>query len=73
MPDLPTVKSIDPTQETCTVMYDVLKRVILIGELFVHIFDIFFAQFFDLPYFPFFSKYWNVNELDIFASGEFHE
>ena len=27
-------------------------RVILIGELFVQIFDIFFAQFFNLPYFP---------------------
>ena len=37
--------------------------------------DIIFAQFFNLPhYFPvFFSKYWNVNEVDIFASGEFHE
>ena len=35
----------------------------------------FFKQFFSLPYFPvFFSKYWKVNELDIFASsGEFHE
>ena len=48
-------------------------RVILIGELFSQFFDIFFAQFFNLPYFPVFSKYWNVNELDIFASGEFHE
>ena len=49
---------------------------ILIGELFVQIFDIFFAQLiFNLPYFPvFFSKYWNVNELDIFGPpGEFHE
>ena len=32
-------------------------RVILIGELFSHNFDIFFAQFFNLPYFPdFFSQ-----------------
>ena len=30
-------------------------RVILVGELFVQIFDIFFAQFFNLPYFPAFS------------------
>ena len=27
-------------------------RVILIGEFFSQIFDIFFAQFFNLPYFP---------------------
>ena len=45
-------------------------RVILIGELFFQFFDIFFAQFFNLPYFPvFFSKYWNVGELDIFSFG----
>ena len=33
------------------------------------------AQFFNLPFFPVFfpSKYWKLNELDIFASGEFHE
>ena len=51
-----------------------LFRVILIGELFSQVFDIIFAQFFNLPYFPvfFFFKYWNVNELDFFASGEFH-
>ena len=49
-------------------------RVILIGELFLQIFDIFFAQFFNLPYFPVFSpKYWNVNEFDMLRSGEFHE
>ena len=38
-------------------------------------FDMFFAQFFNLPYFPVFvfSKYWIVNELDIFGSGSFHE
>ena len=35
-----------------------LIRVILIGELFVHIFDICFAQCFNLPYFPvYFSKF----------------
>ena len=51
-----------------------MSLVILIGELFSQFFDIFFAQFFNLPYFPdLFSKYWNVNELDIFRSGEFHE
>ena len=48
--------------------------VILIGELFFQIYDIYFAQFFNLPYFPvFFSNYWNVNNLDIFGSGEVHE
>ena len=29
-----------------------MLRAILIGELFVQIFDFFFAQFFNLPYFP---------------------
>ena len=50
-------------------------RVILIGELYFQFFDIFFAQFFNLPYFFlfFFFKYWNVNGLDIFGSGEFPE
>ena len=48
--------------------------IILIGELFFQNFDIFFAQLFNLPYFPvFFSKYWNVNELDVLGSGEFNE
>ena len=43
-------------------------------SFFPQIFDIFFAEFFDLPYFPvFFFKYWNVNEIDIFGAGEFHE
>ena len=49
-------------------------RVILIGELFVQIFEIVFAHFFNLPNFPvFFYKYWNVNKLDIFGSGEIHD
>ena len=58
---------------TCCTTYVVMIHfaqlgVILIGELFSQFFDIFFALFFNLPYFPvFFSKYWNVNELDIFA------
>ena len=67
---------------------DRVLRVILIGELFPHNFriffaqffnlplfpDIFFAQFFNLPHFPdFFFKYVKFNELEIFASGEFHE
>ena len=43
------------------------------GEFFFHNFDIFFAQFFNLPYFPdIFSKYVKFNELDFLASGEFH-
>ena len=63
------------TTGTIIKLLPVLKtRVILVGKLFSQIFDIFLAQFFNLPYFPvFFSKYWNVNELDIFVSGEFHE
>ena len=50
-------------------------RVILIGELFPRNFDIFFAQFFRSFMFSwvFFSKYVNFNELNVFASGEFHE
>ena len=31
-------------------------RTYVLGELYFHIFDIFFAQFFNLPYFPFFYK-----------------
>ena len=51
-----------------------ILRAILIGELFFQTFDICLAQFFNLSYSPvFFSKYWNVNELDIFGSREFHE
>ena len=49
-------------------------RGLFLSESFL--FDIYFAQYLNLPYFPvffFFSKYWNVNELDIFGSGEFHE
>ena len=50
------------------------RVILIIGELFLQIFYIFFVQFFQLPYFPgIFLKCWNVNELDIFASGEFHE
>ena len=54
-----------------------LVRVILIGELFVHIFDILFAQFFNLPYFAgfFFSNIGMLTNLIFFLllSGEFHE
>ena len=60
-----------PTINT-TVVY--ILGVILIEELFSQFFDIFFAQFFNLPYFPdFFPKCVKFNELDFFASGEFHE
>ena len=50
-------------------------RVILIGELFPQFFDIFFRAIFQSSHiFLFFPpKYWNVNELDIFGSGGFHE
>ena len=47
-------------------------RVILVGELFVRIFDFFFAQCFNLPDF-FFPNFWNVNEIDICVSRKFHE
>ena len=49
--------------------------VILIGELFFQIFDIFVSRNFSIShiFLVFFSKYSNVNELDIFSSGEFHE
>ena len=54
--------------------------VILIGGLFFNNLDMFFEQFFNLPCFPdfiflilFFPKYVKFNELDFFASGEFHE
>ena len=44
------------------------------GELSFQFFDIGFAQCFNFPFFlVFFPKYWNVHELDIFVSGEFHE
>ena len=33
-----------------------INRVILIGELFFQNFDVFFAQFFNLPYFPVFFQ-----------------
>ena len=49
-------------------------RVILIGELFFPNFSTFVLRnllIFHIFLF-FFSKYWNVNELDIFCSGEFH-
>ena len=50
------------------------SRSFLIGEFFFPNFDIFFAQNFNIPYVPvFFPKYWNVNKIDIFGSGEFHE
>ena len=39
-------------KEWCILTY--VFRVILIGELFFRIFDIFFAQFFNLLYFPVF-------------------
>ena len=48
-------------------------RVILIGELFFPNFRHFFRNFSIFHVFLFFSKYWNVNELDFFCSGEFHE
>ena len=35
-------------------------RFILIGELFFHNFDIFFAQFFNLQYFPYF---WRISRV----------
>ena len=48
--------------------------ILFIGELFLQVFDIFFAQFFNLPYFRvFFSECVKFIELDVFASGEFHE
>ena len=52
-----------------------LFRVILVGELFFPKFRQFFRAIFQSSIFSwfFFSKYWNVNELDIFGSGEFHE
>ena len=38
-------------------------------------FSTFFSRNFSIfhIFLDFFSKYWNVNELDIFGSGEFHE
>ena len=50
-------------------------RVILIGELFFpQIFDIFFAQFFNLPYFPvFFPNIGMLTNLIFLVSGEFYE
>ena len=50
-------------------------RVVLVGELFFLKIDIFFAQFFNLPYFPdfFFPKYVKFNDSVFFARGEFHE
>ena len=67
-----------PALDSSLVKRGVLVRlgVILIGELFFsQISDIFSAQFFNLPNFPvfLFPKYWDVNELDIFGSGEFYE
>ena len=43
-------------------------------SFFFQILDIFPRNFSIFHIFLFFfSKYWNINELDIFASGEFHE
>ena len=49
-------------------------RVILIGEFFSPNFRHFFRAISQSSIFScFFSNYWNVDELDIFASGKFHE
>ena len=63
-----------PESHSCHICFPSL-RVILIGELFSHNFDIFFAQFFNLACFPSFfpNIYVKFNELDFFTSGEFHE
>ena len=54
-----------------------LRRVILFGELFVHIFHIFFAPFFNLPFFSCFFFQINIgmltNLIFLLLSGEFHE
>ena len=69
-----------PPLSACThVLGDELKgglRVILIRELFFFPnFRHFFRAIFQSSIFSwvFFPKYWNVNELVIFGSGEFHE
>ena len=48
-------------------------RVILIADFRPQIFDIFFAKKKKLPYFLIFFQILDVNELDIFASGEYHQ
>ena len=52
-----------------------LKGSFLSESFFFQIFAIFFAQFFNLPYISgvFFPNIGMLKELDIFASGEFHE